>query len=91
MAMVNLDRFWAELEATGEAEVRKNLAAGAYGEWKIGPVEAWLREKEAVETHINDALQQKTARQAVVWSRNTALIAVVALCVSVIGLWLSYK
>jgi hypothetical protein len=91
MAMVNLYEFWAELEATGEAEVRKKLAAGVYGEWKIGPVEAWLREKEAVEAHINNVLQQKTASQTVVWSRNSTLVAVVAICVAIIGLLLSYK
>lgn len=91
MAMVNVDEFWAELEATGEAEVRKKLAAGAYGEWKAGPVEAWLREKEAMETHINNVQQQKTARKAVVWSRNSTLVAVVAVCVAIIGLWLSHK
>lgn len=46
MPLVDPNKLWPKLDALGVDEVRKKLAAGAFGSWKRPAVEEWLRQAE---------------------------------------------
>lgn len=43
MPIPDKDKLWSELEATGESDVRINLASGVYGSWKVPLIKEWLK------------------------------------------------
>lgn len=46
MPFVDPNKLWPKLDALGVDEVRKMLAAGAFGAWKRPAIEEWLRRTE---------------------------------------------
>lgn len=46
MPLVDPNKLWPKLNALGVDEVRKKLAAGAFGAWKRPAIEEWLRRAE---------------------------------------------
>ena len=53
MPIPDRDKLWAELEATGESDVRIKLASGVYGSWKVPLIKEWLRRKEERSSKVN--------------------------------------
>ena len=82
---VDRERFWAELDHLGAAQVRANLASGVY--WGPGRTlaEAWLeRRNEASQSE-----QLSLARHARDDARKAYKIALAALIIAVVAIMLA--
>ncbi len=53
MPIPDKDKLWSELEATGESDVRINLASGVYGSWKVPLIKEWLRRQKERSSNVN--------------------------------------
>ena len=88
MAMIpDLERRWKQFEELGEAEVRKRLAAGIYGEPNLHAAREWLDYKEQqrqldadADRRSSSADERRIARSA----KNAAWIAAIAAIIAAI-------
>jgi len=94
--MISPEELWPTLESLGEAEVRKRLAQGVYGEQKTPVIQEWLATKERATQEnregqsLNLAQEANSiAAEANSISRRSNAIAWVALAVSFLGLLMS--
>ena len=94
--MISPEELWPTLESLGEAEVRKRLAQGVYGEQKIPVIREWLATKEAAKQDNRESQSLNLAEEANSIaakansiSRQSNVIAWVALAVSFLGLLMS--
>ena len=91
MALLNPDEFWKELDATGEGEVRKKYAAGAYGAWKHDLVDGWLSKQATDAAQAKEAIHTEVARRSMFWTKVGSIAALAAVIVACLGLWISRK
>ena len=101
--MITADELWPKLDATGEDEVRKKLAMGAYGPPKIPLVNEWLARKESQrqdssnrdrddredETRKLSAEANSIAREGNAISRRSNIAAWVAVVISAVALFVA--
>jgi hypothetical protein len=82
------ERFWEQLDALGEAEVRLKLATGFYG----GPqnydrrplAEEWLRRREQQRAEGRD---QSTRKIAIASIMIATVLSVIAIAISIVALY----
>lgn len=86
---MNRDQFLKELDATGEAEVRKRLAAGVYGNWKHDLIEAWLANQQTAANNVIANRQLDAAENTSFWTKVMAIVALAAFFATCIGIWIS--
>lgn len=71
--------FYAELEATNEAFIRKRLREGGYAGWKLKHVKQYLAERDS-------AKAEKHTSRVAFWTMVTGASTVFLLIVGVIGI-----
>ena len=89
MPIPDADKLRAELEAAGEKEVRKKLAAGVYGSWKVGTIKEWLREKEESRAALEVEEAKSYTRSTLSWAKIGVIAAIVSAAAAVVTIWLS--
>ena len=89
MPILDQKKLRAELEASGEKEVRQKLAVGVYGSWKIKTIEGWLREKEEARASVAADDAKTQAKQTLSWTRISVIATVVSALAAVVALWFS--
>ena len=72
---VDRNELWAELEQTGEEEVRARFVEGIYGHGKQPHVERWLGQKEQARKDALAREQMDIARSAAEAARDAAVAA----------------
>ena len=87
MALVDPKDLWPELDAQGEAEVRRKLVLNAYGHSKLPAVQEWLRVKELERQELaqrHDQGLRKDELHVLRSTKNAAWIAAIAALLSMI-------
>jgi hypothetical protein len=69
------DSFWRELEALGEEEVRKRLAAHQFGATKARSASQWLVYRESLSSSASNAQSLAFAREANDLARSANAVA----------------
>ena len=89
MPIPDRKKLCAELEATGEKEVRGKLAAGVYGAWKIETIKEWLREKEESRASVTAEETKTQAKENLSWTKISVIAAIVSAVAAVVAIWVS--
>jgi hypothetical protein len=87
--MPDREKLRAELEATGEKEVRGKLAAGVYGSWKVETIKEWLREKDESRASVAAEEAKTHAKENLSWAKIGVIAAVVSAVAAVVAIWFS--
>ena len=87
MPQFNVDEFYQELEATQETYVRKKLAMGSYGSWKIKHVQNWLVAKDAERSHALAVQGARDVRMTAMWTMVGALGTIATVAIAALALW----
>jgi len=87
MATVNIDDFYKELDATQEAYVRKKLAHGDYGAWKVPHVQNWLADRDAERAAKKEAELIASAKSTAFWTKVIAVATVGAMLIAAYAIW----
>lgn len=85
---LNVDEFYKELDATQEAYVRKKLAMGAYGEWKIRHAQHWLADRDAERAAAKESVLLASAMSTAFWTKIGAISAVLAAVIAAAAIWM---
>lgn len=89
MPIPDREKLRAELEATGEKEVRGKLAAGVYGSWKVETIKDWLREKEESRASVAAEEAKTQTKQTLSWTKIGVIVAIVSALAAVVAIWSS--
>lgn len=86
MTIIDTNKLYAKLEATGEPEVRKKLAAGAYGAAKIKSINEWLHQKEEDRKTLSESESVALANKSFSWTKVGVIAGVIAAIAAIISL-----
>ncbi len=94
--MISADELWPKLDELGEAEVRKRLTQGVYGQQKLPLIQAWLAKKEGERTdtatqrqEIRESKALELSAEANSIARRSNAIAWIAAVISALALLVS--
>lgn len=87
MPIPDREKLRAELEVSGEKEVRGKLAAGLYGAWKVETIKEWLRDQEESQGSVAAEEARTHVKQNLTWSKIGVIAAVVGAVAAVIAIW----
>jgi hypothetical protein len=84
------ERFWEQLDAIGEAEVRLKLATGFYGGFENQDrrplVEEWLRRKDQERSEAAILAHRRAARSANTAAWIAAIAAIIAAICAIVSI-----
>ncbi|KAF1717327.1 hypothetical protein CSC76_18650 [Pseudoxanthomonas mexicana] len=87
MAGFNRDDFWAELDATDEAFVRRKCATGGYSPAKQRVVKEWLALQDAKRKMQWEAADRRVVGRTAFWTSVTAYAATLTALAAVAALF----